>query len=180
MSRLAQDWVGFTTIVRREVNRVLRIWIQTVVPPAITMALYYIIFGNLIGQRIGSMGGHSYMEFIAPGLIMMSIITNSYSNVVSSFFGAKFGRHVEELMVSPLPDAWILAGYVMGGVMRGLIVGVERIVIPRKRGERTHVGVGDNAWLRQNLEPRLQLTTFASHRTSCRRFPRTWCSRFPY
>jgi ABC-2 type transport system permease protein len=123
VSRFAANVVGFQTIVRREVARVLRIWIQTVVPPAITMALYYVIFGSLIGSRIGTMGGHSYMEFIAPGLIMMSVITNSYSNVVSSFFGAKFGRHVEELMVSPLPNGYILAGYVAGGVLRGLIVG---------------------------------------------------------
>lgn len=123
MSRFRQNFTGFATIVRREVVRVLRIWVQTIVPPAITMTLYFIIFGSLIGRRIGEMGGFDYMAYIAPGLIMMSIITNSYSNVASSFFGAKFGRHVEELLVSPLPNQYILMGYVMGGVLRGLLVG---------------------------------------------------------
>ena len=123
MSRLATDLVGFETIVRREVMRILRIWAQTILPPAITMTLYFIIFGNLIGSRIGDMGGHRYMQFIAPGLIMMSVINNSYANVVSSFFGAKFGRYVEELLVSPLNDHWILLGYVAGGMLRGLMVG---------------------------------------------------------
>ncbi len=123
MSRLKENLVGMRTIIRREFTRVLRIWVQTIVPPAITMTLYFIIFGSLIGRRIGEMGGHDYMSYIAPGLIMMSIITNSYSNVASSFFGAKFGRHIEELLVSPLPNQYILIGYVMGGVLRGLLVG---------------------------------------------------------
>jgi len=123
MSRLKKNLVGMRTIIRREFTRVLRIWVQTIVPPAITMTLYFIIFGSLIGRRIGEMGGHDYMSYIAPGLIMMSIITNSYSNVASSFFGAKFGRHIEELLVSPLPNQYILIGYVMGGVLRGLLVG---------------------------------------------------------
>lgn len=123
MSRIKANLIGFNTIVAREVTRVLRIWVQTIVPPAITMTLYFIIFGSLIGARIGEMGGYDYMAYIAPGLIMMSIITNSYSNVASSFFGAKFGRHVEELLVSPLPNQYILMGYVMGGVLRGLLVG---------------------------------------------------------
>lgn len=123
MSRFRENFIGFKTIVMREVTRVLRIWVQTIVPPAITMTLYFIIFGSLIGRRIGEMGGHDYMAYIAPGLIMMSVITNSYSNVASSFFGAKFGRHIEELLVSPLPNQYILMGYVMGGVLRGLLVG---------------------------------------------------------
>ena len=123
MSRLATDLVGFETIVRREVIRILRIWAQTILPPAITMTLYFIIFGNLIGRRIGDMSGFGYMEFIAPGLIMMSVINNSYANVVSSFFGAKFGRYVEELLVAPMNEHWILLGYVAGGVLRGLMVG---------------------------------------------------------
>jgi len=123
-SRAYANWIGFQTIVLREFDRVLRIWIQTLVPPAITMTLYFIIFGNLIGSRIGPMGGYDYMQFIAPGLIMMSVITNSYGNVVSSFFGAKFGKHIEELMVSPLPSSVILIGYVCGGVLRGLAVGL--------------------------------------------------------
>jgi len=115
--------VALQTIVRKEFGRVLRIWIQTVVPPAITMTLYFIIFGNLIGRRIGTMDGFDYMQYIAPGLIMMSVITNSYGNVVSSFFGAKFGRHLEEMLVSPMSYATIIVGHVAGGVLRGVLVG---------------------------------------------------------
>ena len=120
---LKLNWVAFITIVRKEVIRVLRIWVQTIVPPAITMTLYFIIFGNLIGRRIGVMDGFDYMQYIAPGLIMMSVITNSYGNVVSSFFGAKFGKHVEEMLVSPMSNSTIIVGHVAGGVMRGLMVG---------------------------------------------------------
>lgn len=129
MSRIKSNLIGFNTIVMREVTRVMRIWVQTIVPPAITMTLYFIIFGSLIGRRIGDMGGYDYMAYIAPGLIMMSIITNSYSNVASSFFGAKFGRHVEELLVSPLPNQYILMGYVTGGVLRGLLVGAVVTIV---------------------------------------------------
>ncbi len=120
---IALNWVGLKTIVIKEVVRVLRIWVQTIVPPAITMTLYFIIFGNLIGSRIGPMDGFDYMQYIAPGLIMMSVITNSYGNVVSSFFGAKFARHVEEMLVSPMSNATIILGHVAGGVIRGLLVG---------------------------------------------------------
>lgn len=116
--------VALHTIARREVVRILRIWTQTLIPPAITMTLYFLIFGKLIGARIGDMGGYGYMEFIVPGLVMMSIIQNAYGNISSSFFGAKFGRHVEELLVSPAPAWVVLAGYVAGGVLRGLMVGV--------------------------------------------------------
>lgn len=116
-------WVGYKTIVIKEVTRILRIWGQTIVPPAITMTLYFVIFGNLIGRRIGEMDGFQYMQFIVPGLVMMSVIQNSYGNIVSSFFGAKFGKHIEELMVSPQPAWVILAGYVTGAVTRGLMVG---------------------------------------------------------
>ena len=116
--------VAAKTIIRKEIVRVLRIWVQTIVPPAITMTLYFIIFGNLIGRRIGSMEGFDYMQYIAPGLIMMSVITNSYANVVSSFFGAKFGRHVEEMLVAPMSYATIIIGHVAGGVLRGLLVGL--------------------------------------------------------
>jgi len=122
-------WVGFRTIVIREFSRIVRIWGQTIVPPAITATLYFIIFGSLIGRRIGDMGGVTYMQYIAPGLIMMSVITNSYGNVVSSFFGAKFGRHVEELLVAPLPNWLIVLGYIAGGVVRGLLVGLVVTVI---------------------------------------------------
>jgi len=115
--------VALKSIWTKEINRFLRIWIQTLVPPAITMTLYFVIFGNLIGKRIGEMSGFSYMSFIVPGLIMMSVITNSYSNVASSFFSAKFQRNVEELLVAPVPNYVIIWGYVGGGVIRGLLVG---------------------------------------------------------
>ncbi len=117
------------TIVRREVTRILRIWGQTLVPPAITMTLYFMIFGGLIGSRVGQMDGIRYMDFIVPGLVMMSIIQNSYGNISSSFFGAKFGRHIEELLVSPMPPWVILTGYVAGAVLRGLMVGAIVLVI---------------------------------------------------
>ena len=123
------QWNAFSTLVVKEYNRIMRIWVQTIVPPAITMTLYFIIFGNLIGSRIGEMDGYSYMQYIAPGLIMMSVITNSYGNVVSSFFGAKFARHIEEMLVSPMPNSLILLGHVAGGVVRGIFVGAGVTVI---------------------------------------------------
>ncbi|MFA0792271.1 ABC transporter permease [Microbulbifer echini] len=122
-------WISFSTIFRREVRRFMRIWPQTLVPPVITMSLYFVIFGSLIGSRIGDMGGYPYMEFVVPGLIMMSVITNSYGNVVSSFYSAKFQRSVEELLVSPTPNWAVMAGYVLGGVARGLIVGLIVTVV---------------------------------------------------
>jgi len=125
----AVRWVGYKTIVIREYGRIIRIWGQTLVPSAVTSALYFVIFGSLIGRRVGEMDGFSYPQYIAPGLIMMSVITNSYANVVSSFFGAKFGKHIEELLVSPLPNWLIVAGYVTGGVMRGLMVGAVVTVV---------------------------------------------------
>ncbi len=121
--------VALKTIARREVMRILRIWGQTLVPPAITMTLYFLIFGKLIGSRIGDMGGIDYMDFIVPGLVMMAVIQNAYGNISSSFFGAKFGRHVEELLVSPMPNWVILLGYVAGGVLRGLMVGIIVLAI---------------------------------------------------
>lgn len=121
---LRLNTVAVQTLVRKEVIRVMRIWIQTIVPPAITMTLYFIIFGNLIGRRIGTMDGFDYMAYIAPGLIMMSVITNSYGNVVSSFFGAKFSRHIEEMLVSPMSNAAIVIGHVSGGLIRGLFIGL--------------------------------------------------------
>ncbi len=122
-------WVGFQTIVLREFGRILRIWGQTIVPSAVTAALYFVIFGSLIGRRIGQMDGVDYMQYIAPGLIMMAVITNAYANVSSSFFGAKFQRFLEEISVSPQPNWIIIAGYVGGGVLRGLLVGLAVTVI---------------------------------------------------
>lgn len=117
-------WTAFCSLLRKEVIRFSRIWVQTLVPPAITMTLYFIIFGNLIGSRIGEMHGFSYMAYIVPGLTMMSVITNSYSNVASSFFSSKMQKNIEELLVAPVPNYVIILGYVMGGVTRGLCVGV--------------------------------------------------------
>ncbi len=120
----AQHWVALNTILQKEIRRFTRIWVQTLLPPAITMSLYFVIFGNLVGSRIGDMGGFHYMQYIVPGLIMMAIITNAYSNVVSSFYSAKFQRSIEELLVSPVPNHIILVGYVLGGVARGVAVGI--------------------------------------------------------
>jgi len=129
VSTAAVRWVGFSTIVMREFGRIVRIWGQTILPSAVTSILYFVIFGSLIGRRIGPMGGVDYMQFIAPGLIMMAIITNSYANVVSSFFGAKFQRFLEEISVSPLPDWLVVLGYVTGGVLRGLLVGIVVTIV---------------------------------------------------
>lgn len=115
--------VAFKTIVTKEVLRFARIWVQTVLPPVITTALYFVIFGNLIGSRIGPMDGFRYIDYIVPGLIMMAVITTSYANVVSSFYGSKFQRHIEEMLVAPVPHYIILLGFVAGGVARGITVG---------------------------------------------------------
>ncbi len=124
-----EQFIAFLTITRKEIKRFLRIWLQTLVPPVITITLYFVIFGNLIGKRIGLMSGVSYMEFVVPGLIMMAVITSSYTNVVSSFFGAKFQRFVEEILVSPTPNYIIVLGFAMGGVARGMIVGIIVTVV---------------------------------------------------
>lgn len=124
MSRAVSYWTAFHAIVTKEFLRFIRIWVQTVLPPAITMALYFVIFGTLIGDRIGEMDGFSYIDFIVPGLILMSVISHSYANVVSSFYSSKFQRHIEELLIAPVPNWIILAGYVAGGVARGVIVGI--------------------------------------------------------
>jgi len=127
--KLTRYYIAFKAILTKEILRFMRIWIQTVLPPAITTALYFIIFGKLIGEQIGEMDGYRYIDFIVPGLILMSVITNSYANVVSSFYSSKFQRHVEELLISPVPNAVILAGYVGGGVARGIVVGVTVTVV---------------------------------------------------
>lgn len=118
------QWIAYRTLVRREFVRFLRIWTQTLLPPIITTSLYFVIFGAFLGQQISDIEGFSYMQFIVPGLVMLSVITTSYSNVVTSFFGSKFMRNLEELMVAPVPPWVVIAGYVTGGVARGLIVAV--------------------------------------------------------
>jgi len=123
MNRWSLYLTAYRTILVKEVLRFSRIWVQTILPPAITTTLYFVIFGKLIGGRIGEMDGYSYIDFIVPGLILMSVIQNSYSNVVSSFFSTKLQHYIEELLIAPVPDWVVLAGYVSGGVARGTIVG---------------------------------------------------------
>ena len=121
---LIEKYIAFKTILIKEVLRFIRIWIQTVLPPVITTALYFIIFGSLIGSQIGSMDGFRYMDYIVPGLIMMAVITNSYANVVSSFYGSKFQHNIEEMLVAPIPNYLIVSGFVAGGLARGITVGI--------------------------------------------------------
>lgn len=124
-------FIALRTIVSKEVFRFIRIWPQTLLPPAITTTLYFLIFGKLMGNRIGDINGASYMQFIVPGIILMSIISHSYANVVSSFYSTKFQRNIEELLVAPVPNWVILGGYVSGGIIRGLLVGLVVTAISR-------------------------------------------------
>ena len=124
-----ETYTAFRTIVDKEITRILRIWVQTLLPSAITMTLYFLIFGTFIGSQVRDISGFTYMEFIVPGIIMMSVITNSFMNVVSSFFSTKFMRSVEEILVSPTPNWVILIGYAAGGVFRGLLVGIIVLLI---------------------------------------------------
>ncbi len=143
MSRGRRYWIAYSTITRREILRFSRIWLQTIVPPVITVVLYFVIFGQLIGGRIGEMDGLPYIDFIMPGLIMMAIISHSYANVVSSFYSAKFAHHIEELLVSPIPEVVILLGYLSGGIARGMAVGVA-VTIAAGFFTELHA---DNPWL---------------------------------
>ncbi len=126
---LRQQAIALSTLSRKEYYRVVRIWSQTILPPAINMALYFVIFGNLIGRRIGQMDGIDYKQYIAPGLIMMAVITNAYGNVVSSFFSAKINRHLEEMLVAPMSNATIVLGHMAGGIIRGILVGLAVTVV---------------------------------------------------
>ncbi len=126
---LEQQVIAFRTIVVKEMMRFLRIWVQTVLPAAVTMSLYFVIFGNLIGSQLAPIHGLDYVDYIVPGIILMAIINNSYANVVSSFFSAKFQRHIEEMLVSPMPNYLILLGFVGGGLMRGLVVGITVTIV---------------------------------------------------
>jgi len=127
--RLAQQYIAFKTILIKEILRFMRIWLQTVVPAAVTMGLYFIIFGNLIGSQLADVAGFSYMDYIVPGVILMAIINNAYANVVSSFYMSKFAHFIEEMLVSPMPNYLILAGYLAGGVARGVVVGTVVTVV---------------------------------------------------
>ncbi|VAX13828.1 Uncharacterized ABC transporter inner membrane permease YadH [hydrothermal vent metagenome] len=124
-----QQFTAFKTLLFKEVRRFMRIWVQTVLPAAITTSLYFVIFGKMIGSQLANINGYSYMEYIVPGIILMAIINNSYANVVSSFYSAKFQHHVEEMLVSPMPNYLILLGFVCGGVLRGLIVGLVVMLV---------------------------------------------------
>jgi len=124
-----EQYIALKTIVIKEALRFLRIWVQTLIPPVITVALYFVIFGNLIGSQIGNIGEFTYMEFIIPGLVLMALISNSYANVVSSFYGAKFQHNIEEMLISPLPNYLILIGFMSGGMMRGILVGLAVLVV---------------------------------------------------
>lgn len=119
----AAQLISLQTIVRKEITRIMRIWTQTLLPPLVTQTLYFLIFGKFIGSQVAAINGISYMSFIVPGLVMMAVISSAYGNVVSSFFGAKFQRSIEEVLVSPTPEWVIVAGYVLGGVIRGVAVG---------------------------------------------------------
>ncbi|MDH5517396.1 MAG: ABC transporter permease [Gammaproteobacteria bacterium] len=125
----SEQFVAFKTIVIKEYLRFMRIWVQTLIPPVITVALYFVIFGNLIGSQIGNIGEFTYMQFIVPGLVLMALISNSYANVVSSFYGSKFQRNIEEMLISPLPNYLILIGFISGGIARGVIVGLSVLVV---------------------------------------------------
>lgn len=125
----SEQYIAYKTIVIKEALRFLRIWVQTIIPPVITVALYFVIFGSLIGSQIGNIGDFTYMEFIVPGLVLMALISNSYANVVSSFYGAKFQHNIEEMLISPLPNYVILVGFMTGGVMRGMIVGLAVLIV---------------------------------------------------
>lgn len=126
---LEKKIIALQTVLYKEVVRFLRIWTQTLLPPAITITLYFIIFGKLIGSQIQDIHGFTYMQYIVPGLAMMSIMTSAYANTASSFFGAKFSKSIEEMLVSSMPNYMILLGYMLGGALRGLLVGIIVITI---------------------------------------------------
>lgn len=134
VSRRKEILNSLVTLSTKEIRRFLRIWVQTLVPPAVTMSLYFVIFGSLIGPRIATevSAGLNYVQFMIPGLIMMSVITNSYANVTSSFYSVKFQRSIEELLVSPMPNWTILLGFIIGGVVRGTIIGFIVFGVDRK------------------------------------------------
>lgn len=124
MLSLKEHLVIYKTLIYRETMRVLRIWPQTLLPSVITVTLYFLIFGRIVGNKIGRVDGFSYTYFITPGLIIMAVINNSYTNVVSSFFGARFSKSIEDLLISLAPNYLIVLGYISGGIVRGVLVGI--------------------------------------------------------
>lgn len=137
-----RNWIAYLTIVRREYIRFFRIWTQTLLPPIITTSLYFVIFGKFLGSQIADIQGYSYMQFIVPGLVMLSVITNAYANVVTSFFGSKFQRNLEELMVAPVPPWVVIAGYVTGGAARGIVVAALVLAVALFFTKLTVVNIG--------------------------------------
>src|SRR3989344_2705919 len=125
-----QLWISFYTILRKDIVRIFRIWPQTFLPSVITSVLYFLVFGTILGTRIGDVGGFSYMQFVVPGLVMLAVVTNSFSNVATTLFQAKFfARNIDEILVSPTPAWVIIAGYVAGGMVRGITIGLLVIVV---------------------------------------------------
>ena len=126
----SQMFTSFYTIVRKDVVRIFRIWPQTFLPSIITSVLYFLVFGKVLGGRIGDIGGHLYITFVVPGLVMLAVVTNSFSNVATTFFQAKFfARNIDEILVSPTPPWVIIAGYVAGGMVRGITIGLLVIIV---------------------------------------------------
>src|SRR3989338_8648277 len=127
---LYQQWTAFYTMLRKDMVRIFRIWVQTFIPSVITSALYFLIFGTVLGSRIGQMQGVDYMSFVVPGLVMLAIVTNAYANSSFTFFQSKFFmRSIDEMLVSPMPPWLIIAGFVGGGVIRGVLVGALVLLI---------------------------------------------------
>ncbi|HEV8666822.1 MAG TPA: ABC transporter permease [Candidatus Paceibacterota bacterium] len=125
----AKIWIAYYTMMRNEFVRIIRIWSQTLLPPVVTTSLYFVVFGKFIGAQLAPIHGFAYIQFIVPGLIMMSVITSSYMNTVSTFYFAKWTKTLDEISVSPMPGWVVILGFVSGGVLRGLIVGVLVLIV---------------------------------------------------
>lgn len=125
-----QKWTSFYTMLRKDVVRMMRIWTQTFLPSVITSVLYFLIFGSVLGDRIGGFGDHSYVQFVIPGLVMLAVVTNAFSNVAFTFFTSKFfSRNIDEILVSPTPPWVFIAGFISGGVVRGVIIGFLVLIV---------------------------------------------------
>jgi ABC-2 type transport system permease protein len=125
-----QKWTSFYTIVRKDVIRIFRIWPQTLLPSVVTSVLYFLVFGTVLGSRIGEMQGVDYMTFVVPGLVMLGVVTTSYANTSFTFFSSKFfARSIDEILVSPTPPWLLIAGFTAGGVVRGMLVGLSVLLV---------------------------------------------------